>query len=41
VHAETTEEFVDKLREGSEKLKMGHFVKDAPKGKLVEDWTAW
>lgn len=38
---ETTEEFVDKLKEGSDKLKMGYFLKDTPKGKMIDDWTSW
>jgi len=37
---EATEDFVKKFKAGQDKIKMGHFVKDAPKGKLVEDWKA-
>jgi hypothetical protein len=37
--AEMTGEFFDKLRAGEGKIKLGYFIKDAPKGKMVEEWN--
>jgi hypothetical protein len=40
IETATTQQFVEQIREGSSQFKLGHFVKDVPKGKTVDDWNA-